>query len=288
MTLNFSKLYHKSDLINNNSQLFNVPGVYIWGFIYEKEGGEIGNPVNFTGNVNPVAHPNKHVFIPYYVGESSGKIKDRFIKEHVRPRINPASKRTRLTLDYIKEFFKDPTFPLNSKPPLGTSFMNDMTINSFRFFSWVQLSQINKDKLQYFNNEIIMQLLYPRNPLLASFNNYANTNFPITLLAININDQQDSLSQLITHHANFFFTFCEFDSPRNVRREIETYTTLTLKGKTLAEITNVPNCLEQIKVGNFHTINDKTGFNIFKQPNQLWVNPQGPFDISNIAFPGYL
>lgn len=163
-----------------------------------------------------------------------------------------------------------------------------MTRNATKFFNWIKSLGIGSGKLQYFNNEIIMQLLYPRNPLLASFNNYANTNFPITLPAININDQQDSLSQLITHHANFFFTFCEFDSPRNVRREIETYTTLTLKGKTLAEITNVPNCLKQIKVGNFHTINDNTGFNIFKQPNQLWVNPQGPFDISNIAFSGYL
>jgi hypothetical protein len=286
MELKFSKLYHKSDLANNGA-IFNVPGVYIWGFIYEKKGDQIGDPVDFTKE-KATANPDEHVFIPYYVGESSGKIKDRFIKEHVRPRINPAYKRTRLTLDYIKEFFKDPTFPLNSKHPLGTSFMNGMTINSFRFFSWVQLNSINKDKLQYFNNEIIMQLLYPRNPMLVNFNNYANTNFPITDPNISINDNSDSLNVLMSIKNNFFFTYCKLDTSLDITEEIETYTTLSLKGKTLAEITKVSHCVSQMNAGDFHEIIDNTGFNIFKQPNQLWINPQGPFDISNIAFPGYL
>lgn len=289
MQIKFSELYHKSALtLPRNKNLFNVPGVYIWGFVYEKRGEQIGDPLDFKGVDNPVADPEKHVFIPYYVGESESSILNR-LNSHIKPRKGDSAKRTRLTIDYIKEFFKDFSFPINSKPPSGTAFMNGMKINSFRFFSWVQLNQINKDKLQYFNNEIIMQLLYPRNPLLVNFNNYANTEFPITDPNINISENSDSLNVLMNIKNNFFFTFLKIDTSHNTTKEIESYTTLSLKGKTLAEITKVSNCINQMNEGNFYTIIDNTGFNIFKkqEPKSILLFPNRPFELGNIAFPGY-
>ncbi len=68
---------------------------------------------------------------------------------------------------------------------------------------------------------------------------------------------------------------------------IEAVCVLMLKGKTLGQFQNLEDALKLISDPNFNIMDD-TGFNIFKQPNQLWINPQGPFDISNIAFPGYL
>ena len=291
MPLEFSELYHKSalDSTANNGAIFNVPGVYIWGFVYHKYDNGIGEPVDFSKDTDPKAYPEKHVFIPYYVGESESSILNRLIS-HIKPRKGDSAKRTRLTINYIKEFFNDFSFPINSKPPSGTKFMNGMKINSFRFFSWIQLNQINKDKLQYFNNEIIMQLLYPRNPLLVNFNNYANTEFPITDPNININENSDSLNVLMNINNNFFFTFLKFDKSHITTKEIESYTTLSLKGKTLAEITKVSNCIEQMNAGNFHNITDNTGFDIFKkqEPESMLLFPNRPFEIGNIAFPGYL
>jgi hypothetical protein len=40
--------------------------------------------------------------------------------------------------------------------------------------------------------------------------------------------------------------------------------------------------------GNFYNIIDNTGFNIFKQPNAICLDPNLPFELENIAFPGYL
>lgn len=285
MPLIFSELFHKTALCSQAN--LGVPGVYIWGFIYEKDRDKIGDPVNFSKIGSPIADPDKHVFIPYYVGESSSSILSRLF-EHIQPQKSPSSKKTRLTIDYIKCFFNDVDFPINSGLYLGIRNFHGMSVNSNRFYGWIELNNITNNELQYFNNEIIMQLLYPNNLHLITYNNPTNNNFPITLPVININDQQDSLNQLITHQANFFFTYCKLNPSTNPTKEIETYTTLSLKGKTLAEITGVPRCMQEMNAGNFHNIVDNTGFDIFKQPDAIRLDLNRPFELGNIDFPGYL
>ena len=131
MPLEFSELFHKTALCSRTN--LDVPGVYIWGFVYHKDENGIGGPVNFTGVGNPIADPAKHVFIPYYVGESSTSILSRLF-DHIQPRKRDSSKKTRLTIDYIKDFFNDPNFPINSG--LGNR-NNGMSINASSFFSWI-------------------------------------------------------------------------------------------------------------------------------------------------------
>jgi hypothetical protein len=287
MQLNFSGLYHKSalDPAANNGAIFKVPGVYIWGFVFYKNENGIGDPVDFTKE-KAIANPDEHVFIPYYVGESSSSISKRLF-EHIQPRESPSSKRTRLTIDYIKVFFNDPEFPINSGSYLSRKNDKGMSVNAFRFFSWIDSNQIGNDKLQYFNNEFIMQLLYPSNNKLSSYGSYSNNNFPITHPAININDTIDSRSDLINYKSNFFFTFISIPPPINVK-EIEAFTVLMLKGKTLGEFTQARKCIRQMNAGNFHNIIDNTQFNIFKQPNSIRSKPNIPIELDNIAFPGYL
>jgi hypothetical protein len=125
---------------------------------------------------------------------------------------------------------------------------------------------------------------------LVNFNSYANTKFPITDPNIRINEDLDSLNVLMNINNNFFFTYFKLDASPNITKEIETYTTLSLKGKTLAEITKVANCINQMNVDSFHTITDCTGFDIFKKqgPESMLLFPNRPFELGNIAFPGYL
>lgn len=296
MPLNFSRLYHKSDLINNNSQLFNVPGVYIWGFIYEKDGDKIGNPVNFTGNVNPVADPAKHVFIPYYVGESSSSILSR-LKGHSEPRRGDASKRTRLTSQYMRSYFNDPNFPLFYKKGNTNDFID--LINYYP----------NNRVIEYFNSAQVLNLIYGNGfVLLRGLPLNHPGNVPINNLFImpgnvNIND---TLDYYINTMNNFFFTYVDiyslFDfvgqNPCFIRqyasaiiKKFQALTVIMLKGKTLGKFDDVGSVLTSINhCPNQLIFNSMTrsGFDIFKDSQNLLRDPTGDYDINNVDFPGYL
>lgn len=68
---------------------------------------------------------------------------------------------------------------------------------------------------------------------------------------------------------------------------IEAVCVLMLKGKTLGQFQNLKDAIKMISDPNFE-ITDNTGFNIFKQPNAIRIDPNRPFELCNIAFPGYL
>ncbi len=274
MPLNFSKLYHKSDLINNNSLIFNVPGVYIWGFIYEKDGDKIGNPVDFTGDTNPKARPDKHVFIPYYVGVSSSSILRRLRDEHIQPRCIPSNKRTRLSMNYMKMYFNDPDFPLHYKGNNSSNFL--------RLVNHYNPTRV----VEYFNNDQVLTLIYGAGNIQI---NGSVRNYPINIQSLLPGNSalNDTLDHYINNNKNFFFTYAECQEIGNLRL-CESVTAVILKGKTLGQFQNLQDNEIQMILDPYFNIIDNTGFNIFKQPNQLWINPQGPLDISNIAFPGYL
>ena len=152
MPLNFSELYHKSDLINNNSQLFHVPGVYIWGFIYEKVGGKIANPVDFTRDTNPKVNPEKHLFIPYYVGQG---IIMRRLMEHLDFRRNDSNKKTRIAIERIPSVLAKKDFPLNC----NVKDHNKILKNTERFDKYTD-NISNSGDISYFNDSKILAKIY--------------------------------------------------------------------------------------------------------------------------------
>lgn len=296
MELKFSELYHKSDLANNGA-IFNVPGVYIWGFIYEKEGGKIGNPVNFTGNVNPVADPAKHVFIPYYVGiaRNNMTVLSR-LSRHLQFRIDDSNKRTRIKIGEIPSTLSNDHFPLN---PRGND-QNGISNNTARFLNYIQNANYQND-ISYFNDANVLNLLY--NNTITLFPQ--NTNYPIQnqiighggLIPDSLNTLSSSTPCISTKQCynNFFFCLYKqgkelvpFDSVVPVKLTlIEAVCVLMLKGKTLGQFQNLKDAIKMISDPNFE-ITDNTGFNIFKQPNAIRIDPNRPFELGNIAFPGYL
>jgi hypothetical protein len=293
MPLEFSELFHKSALTNNGTR-FKVPGVYIWGFVYHKVGDKIGDPVNFTGVVNPIADPEKQVFIPYYVGIARNKmtVLSR-LSRHLQFRIDDSNKRTRIKVGEIPSTLSNDHFPLN---PRGND-QNRISNNTTRFLNYIQNPNYPND-ISYFNDANVLNLLYNNTNTLFP----QNTDYPIQNQIIGGNKLiPDSLNTLSSNipcistgqcYDNFFFCFYEqkgnevsFDPFKLTL--LEAVCVLMLKGKTLGQFQNLQAALELIADPNF-VIMDNTKFDVFKQHNQKLIDANGPFELGNIAFPGYL
>jgi hypothetical protein len=294
MPLEFSELFHKSALTNNGAR-FKVPGVYIWGFVYHKDGDKIGDPIHFTEQpdniVYPILNPGKQVFVPYYVGESSSNVLSR-LSEHVQPRKSPSSKRTRLTKDYMKKYFNDVHFPLHYKGGNGNSF-----IKLIRHYHPTRV-------VEYFNDDAVLNLIYGNGgiQIIGKTRDYPiNNQF---LLPGSI-DLFDTLDHYINTRNNFFFTYVDiytlFDFVAQNRcfigqyasaiiKKFEALTVIMLKGKTLGKFDDVGSVLSSINhCPNQLIFNSMTcsGFDIFKDSQNLLRNPTADYDIDNVAFPGY-
>ena len=103
----------KKNIYNIDNSNLNVPGIYIWGFMYSKNEETVFKPFDCKLEKNKNHDSINMQFIPYYVGKKTDSIIKR-INEHHAVRTNPNSiKYTRLSNNYLKEFFKDPSFPIN-------------------------------------------------------------------------------------------------------------------------------------------------------------------------------
>jgi hypothetical protein len=295
MPIEFSELFHKSELTNNGAR-FKVPGVYIWGFVYHKDGDKIGDPIHFTeqadNNVFPSLNPAEQVFIPYYVGESSSNVLSRLI-EHVQPLKSPSSKRTRLTMDYMKKYFSDIHFPLHYRGGNGNSFIN--LINLYHPTRVVE----------YFNDEVVLNLIYGNGGILI---NGKTRDYPINnqFLMPGKIELNDTLDYYINKLNNFFFTYVDiyslFDFVGQNRcfigqyasaiiKKFEALTVIMLKGKTLGKFDDVGSVLSSINdCPNQLIFNSMTrsGFDIFKDSQNLLRDPTGDYNINNVDFRGYL
>lgn len=280
MPLEFSELFHKSALTQTNKDRFKVPGVYIWGFVYHKTENGIGDPVDFTGVKNLVADPDEHVFIPYYVGKHERSVLDR-LREHQDVRNGNALRLTRFTLEYMKCFFKDTFFKLNTSTFNDRNFIN--LIANYQYTSAVEYYNDSKILFQLHGNAINIVGNKPKN-------------FPINQQSYK-NGQAifDTLDFLSKTFNNFFFTFVDL---RNLKHHedmnlsqtielIESITAMLLKGKTVAKIEKLNKAL--ISIGNNdYNLNGPQGFDIFKDRDDILIDKTGKYQINNIAFPGYL
>jgi hypothetical protein len=275
MLLNFSKLYHKSDLINHNSHLFNVPGVYIWGFIYENKADQIGDPVDFSNVGNPMANPVDHVFIPYYVGKHKRSVLNR-LNEHRNFTNGNAQKYTRFTLEFMKYFFKDPAFRLNTNTNNPANFIN--LIQNYGFVHTIE----------YFNNRDVLSEIYGN---AINIVEVGKNDFPIQLQTYkNGHPLFDTLDFLGNTFDNFFFTYAEINDEDKLTR-CESVTALLLKGKTVSKIEDSSGAINAIQNNLIHIVHNNfqhLKFPIFKDVVDFWEDPNMGQNINNIDFPGYL
>ncbi|MBK7441023.1 MAG: hypothetical protein IPI65_05715 [Bacteroidetes bacterium] len=130
-TIDFYGPYHFNDIdpktgeiINNSSNIPNpnLPGIYIWGFMYSYNNFGLAAPIN-NKNVMPQYNKGSMQFIPYYVGIRKSRIFSR-IKEHneignINKPNSSAHKFTRLSPNYMTKFLMMSIFPMSEIPKFG-------------------------------------------------------------------------------------------------------------------------------------------------------------------------
>jgi hypothetical protein len=206
-------------------------GVYIWGFAYERgSNGGIGRQLDGS----ELFMEEKHVFIPYYVGQSSKLSVYGCFKRHRDPKKNKLY--TVLSEDYLKTFFNDPAFPesigknANSNKEKREWFWNPKYENGPNYF---------KGKIIYHNNHLILKHLYDLDDLaLPQKDAYP---FPDLIKALLNVGRHPEASSIVAHGNDFFkkMYFCfttDLDS-RFSKTQWEGYTFYALNGKTVSQHT---------------------------------------------------
>jgi uncharacterized protein YlbG (UPF0298 family) len=248
--INFMNIDKKGNIKEGNVNL-NISGLYVWGFMYYFDGETIGQPVNSSED-NFEYDSNTMKFIPYYVGKSDSTTIYQRLKKHHNIRKGDAAKYIRLSLKYMKEFFKDSVFPIKFKRVQNNSAIADLISNS-------------AGKIEYFNDPNCLKLIYPNINLNLSGRN--NTDCPIPQQKNGTQDLPDSLAQLIEENNNFWFCYCDLpQNPSFTLENLETYAFWSLKGKTVSQAGQCP------VPNNNITINDLSKTNIFKnQPSKTFL-----------------
>ena len=214
LPLDFNGPFHKSEIKSNHKQDFlNKPGVYIWGFMYAYKSTsngslELNDPIDFKEY--PIKYEaRKMLFIPYYVGISTTTLFER-LNKHQNVRCDPSTKYTRLSIEYIKKFFKNEKpgeldFPINIKGKSKKE-RNNRLIRLIKKYK-----KSGETSVTYFNDLCILNEIYnPKDK--KSFNGY-DGHWPITNQFINNNPMSDPLNELVSEKNNFWFYFAEYENP---------------------------------------------------------------------------
>lgn len=266
-TLDFHGPFHFDD-IDKNGQIKptrnpnkspnpDKPGIYIWGFMYYYDANGLTVPVDFN-KIDISFNENKMKFIPYYVGMRIDNIYNR-LNVHYNIRKGHARKYIRLSENYMKVFFKDPSFPLKIKRKHNNQDVSNLIKQS-------------SGKIEYFNDKNCLLQIYPN--ISIKLSGKKQTDCLITEQMIGTTDLPDTLSNLINLKNNFWFCYAikPYNSPISLE-ELETYTFWSLKGLTVSQTGCCPLPSPSI------TIIDNTNTNIFKKhTNTNLINPSNQFN----------
>jgi hypothetical protein len=209
---------HFSSLAALVAKKVTKPGVYIWGFLYNMDKNEI---LNFENISNPEFNPNKHKFIPFYVGQSEDIYKR--LGNHSLVRSNDSIKWPRFSFPFMLQFYK-------WVPP------QKHTASYWRKYKDIHTiyqQTCQKDALLFYSKVDVMKHIHP--------NQIADIDFFYSRGQAGIADVQgrlniiDSLSQIINIHNNFWYM--EVDEQIKIasdRKDCEAQIHLSLKGGVIS------------------------------------------------------
>ena len=244
--VHFDNVDKKGNLIKNPKGWSNpnTRGVYVWGFMYIYENGKFIKPIDFLDKEvlevldlyysNKCELPENWKFLPYYVGKKEGSIFSR-IKTHQKVRQGDARKYIRLSFDYLREFFKDPLYPVkyNRKPNLPAV---------------LEKHQQDPNSIEYFNSDKFLNLKYPNCILTPSGRN--STDYPITdQNDCNGNPLPDTLDKIVNQKNNFWFCYLPIDEDKSLTK-YETFVFYSLKGKTTIQTQRFSSVIKSIVIKN--------------------------------------
>jgi hypothetical protein len=243
--ITFQGPYHIKHLCKVQDELRNkyagnkIPGIYIWGFVSDRK---ISSFKNYTDQPEiPKFDKESEQFIPYYIGKDSNLFKR--IEEHKGFDKVPASKYTRMSKEYMLEFFKQKDKEVDF--PIKTD-RSDIHGEFLR----LNLEQKNK-KILYYNNSDFLKETYINEPKLK-VNDAQKTNNPINIINNENNNlikdtlkemyddslKNDNISKEKGHKNNLWFCYAELkrntDFVNCKLEDLETLTFYSLKGKTIS------------------------------------------------------
>ena len=234
----------KNGILMNNPKGWSNPntsGIYVWGFMYKYENGEFIEPIDFSDKEvldfyysNNCELPSNWKFLPYYVGKKEGSIFNR-IKTHQKVRQGDARKYIRLSFDYLREFFKDPNYPVkyNRKENLSTVLAKH---------------QIDTSCIEYFNSDKFLNVKYPNCILTPSGRNL--TDYPITdQKDCNGNPLPDTLDEIVNLKNNFWFCYLPIETDKSLTK-YETFVFYSLKGRTTSQTQRFSSVIKSIVIKN--------------------------------------
>jgi hypothetical protein len=249
----------------------NKTGIYIWGFMYDKKDGCQGEPIDFSKIPydSSSEYSSSHMFIPYYVGLDSSINTFTRLKEH-HNLFSDTAKYLRFEHSYMSQFYKGGNnFPIAFKGQRS---------RPTEIKAWLQ-ANVNKDKIQYFNEPSVMEAIYGSKTVKSKYGN-VNREFdfmqgnPCYSVRIKKNGKNkylgigDTLAELIAERNNMFFAYADFqitseifscftDIYKNygvkkmnntfILEILETITFWSLKGLTISTILNMQPCLSKSK-----------------------------------------
>ena len=160
--------------------------------------------------------------MPFYVG----KIKDsifRRIKAHQKVRHGHSSKYIRLSLNYLRRFFKDN--PLHGKT---TNF--PIVTKSFDIDKGIAIHKEDNNTIIYLNSDMFLNEKYPNCKLTSSGRDYPITNQKDCYG----NPLPDTLDEIVNIKNNFWFCYLPIETDKSLT-EYETFVYYSLKGKTTSQ-----------------------------------------------------
>jgi|GEM_PF-5912153 len=226
MCLQFKELRHKSWIVPNKKEL-EVPGVYIWGFLFDCHIDPLNNSKIAIGAPTVcddefLDSPNfkEKVFIPYYTGKSDKDIYSR-LSSHICFKSHPADKYIRINLSYMNRFFLNENLINPIRPPKDYQKDRQMALTAMQ--------------ISYTNITDVMNKFYLLNQVGKNFSicHYLQMNLPI----------EDNLYTLSVKYNNFWFTYLPIEKPKDDTstdkkyfEQWESYIFWSLKGVTLSQV----------------------------------------------------
>jgi hypothetical protein len=234
-------------------------GVYIWGFLYNKNKDKI---LNFENVSDPKFNSNIHQFIPFYVGQSRDIYKR--LGNHSLVRSNDSIKWPRFSLLFMLEFYN--WVPLQK--------------HTARYYSdYKDIHDCNNNALLFYSEMNLMKSIYPHN--------HADIDFYYNRGQAGIADVQgrlnviDTLSEIINIQNNFWYM--EVDdviASASDRKDCEALIHLSLKGGVISRYHNptpnvviqVSNAVKSLGIFELNHNNELVGCNCHNKLN-ITVNP---------------
>jgi hypothetical protein len=270
-TIEFKGPFNINHLDKDLEQKLKNPGIYIWGFMVDSN----YNPINCQNIVSFSSEKMK--FLPYYVGKKEKSIIDR-LNEHKNVRENPSAiKYTRLSMKYLKTFFKDDSFPIKKNN-------SDITSEFINIDESVENPSENGKQIEYYNNSKFLDYkIHDSSIDKTKINKVKPTDNPIT----NFSSLNDTLQEIIIENNNFWFCYAELEKNIDFFKckllDFETLTYYSLKGKTISKTEEFEKISDNIQVKCKNNLT-----NIFKEKVVTKkIIKEKYLENKKVKFPGY-